>query len=130
MQQYARELRLPSTVTLATVLDGTSRELRALAGMAIQIQCLVSELALEVAPTDATSLRGLQQLDHVTQSIAGIATFLEALAASAPAGCLLDAASAARHVDVSDLATRLSLADPVPVAAAHRSTGDCQFFQD
>jgi hypothetical protein len=128
MQQYARDLRLPSTVALARVLDGTSRELRALAGMAMQIQCLVSELALEVAPTDTASLRGLQQLDHVTQSIAGIASFLGALAATAPAGCQLDAAAAASHVDVSELASRLSMAEPVPMAAPHRPNGDCQFF--
>jgi hypothetical protein len=127
--QYARELRLPSTAPLAVVLDGTSRELRALAKTAIQIQCLVSELALEVAPTDTAGLKGLQQLDHVTQSIAGIASFLEALAATAPAGCNLDTASAARHVDVADLALRLSLVDAAPVAP-HRSTGECQFFQD
>jgi len=128
--QYARDLRVPSaTVPLATVLDGASRELRALARMAIQVQCLVSELALEVAPTDTAGLKGLQQLDRVTQSIAGIASFLEALAATAPAGCELDAASAARHVDVADLASRLSLADAAPVPS-HRSTGECQFFQD
>jgi hypothetical protein len=128
--QYARDLRLPSTATLASVLDGTSRELRALARTAIQIQCLVSELALEVAPTDTASLRGLQQLDHLTQSIAGIASFLESLAATAPAGCEVDAVAAARRVDVADLALRLSLADPVPAPLPHRSTGECQFFQD
>jgi hypothetical protein len=127
--QYARELRLPSTAPLAAVLDGTSRELRALARTAIQIQCLVSELALEVAPTDTAGLKGLQQLDHVTQSIAGIASFLAALAATAPGGCVLDVASAARHVDVADLALRLSLADAAPVPP-HRSSGECQFFQD
>lgn len=127
--QYARDLRSTSAVDLTSVLEGTSRELRSLASMAIQIQCIVSELALQVAPTDTSSLRGLQQLDHVTQSIAGIATYLEALAEAAPSGCWLDAASAAQRVDVADLAARLSLAFPAKPTQQH-SNGDCQLFQD
>jgi hypothetical protein len=125
MQQYVRDLNWPSTVPVAKVLDGTSRELRALAGTAMQIQLLVSQLSLEIAPTDTTSLRGLQQLDHVTQGIAGIASFLEALAATAPANCQLDAVSASRFVNVSDLALRLSFAAPANAIPQHRLAGDC-----
>lgn len=128
MQQYARDLSWPSTVTVAKVLDGTSRELRALVGTAIQIQCLVSQLALEIAPTDTTSLRGLQQLDHVTQTIAGIASFLEALAATTPENYEVDAISAARVVNVSDLASRLGLGNSTRAIALHKPAGDCHFF--
>ena len=127
-QQYARDLRLPPTAAAARVLNGTSRELRTLAAMTIQIQCLVSQLALEIASTDTTSLQGLQQLDHVAQGIAGIASFLEALAATAPANCQLDAVSAARSVNVSDLASRLSLAEPTRAMAQNGAGGDCLFF--
>lgn len=127
-QQVARDLRWPATVSAARVLNGTSRELRTLAAMTIQIQCLVSQLALEIASTDTTSLRGLQQLDHVAQSIAGIASFLEALAATAPANCQLDAVSAALSVNIADLASRLSLAEPVRAIVQNVSGGDCHFF--
>ena len=128
MQQYRRDVSWPSTVSVARVLDGTSQELRALAAMTSQVQYLVSQLALEIAPTDVQSLLGLQKLDHVTQTISGIAKFLEALAAAAPANWQLDAVSASRRVNVSDLASRLSFADPTHAISQHRPAGDCHFF--
>jgi len=121
---------LPSTAALVGVLEGTSRELRALAGMLTQIQALLSQL-VEDASRSPASLIGLQELDHVTQSVEGIASFLESLAASAHPRWRVDAASAARSVDMSGLASRLGSAEPGANATTlDLSTGDCDFFYD
>jgi hypothetical protein len=109
-------------------LERTSEELRALAGMTIDIQWLVSRLLHTAAPADAASLRGLQTLDHVSQTISGIAKFLEALAGMAPADCGVDAASAARVVTLSGLAARLSFADAADQAMHFDSDGDFHLF--
>jgi hypothetical protein len=127
MQPCVRDVNWPSSVSVGRVLYATSRELRTLAAMTIQVQGLVSQLAIQVAPTDATCL-GLQKLDHVTQMISGIASYLEALAATAPDNCAFDTASASHGVDLSDLASRLSFADPTHPSPSHRSLGDCLFF--
>ena len=108
--QLKQSMRASSAVPAAKVLGGTGRELRTLAHMTSQLQGLISRLVLDTPPTDLSSLRGLQRLDYITQGIADIANFLEALAATAPAGYQLDAVSASRFVNIAELASRLRLA--------------------
>jgi hypothetical protein len=125
---YVPEGSAPPTVPVASVLGRMSRELRTLAGMTGQVQDLISRLVVVAAATDASSLRGLQRLDHIAQSIHGIASFLDMLAVTAPANCQLDALAASRAVSISDLAERLSLSDLPRPMGHHESSGDCQFF--
>lgn len=126
--QLKQSMRASSAVPAGKVLGGTGRELRTLAHMTSQLQGLISRLVLDTPPTDLSSLRGLQRLDYITQGIADIANFLEALANTAPAGYQLDAVSASRFVNIAELASRLRLAEPVGAFSHDASTGDCDFF--
>lgn len=133
MQAEIRQLRDSEAVPVAGTLHRASRELRGLAGATDGIQCLVSELLLDHKSTDVTSLLELQRLDHLRQSIAGIADFLEALAAAAPPHWLLDAKAASQAVTVSELAWRLAPALDARLvhANAHSaSLGDCELFDN
>jgi hypothetical protein len=132
MQAEVLQLREPEALPVAGTLHRTSRELRALAAATDTIQCLVGELLLERKPTDVTSLLELQRLDHLRQSIAGIADFLDALGTAAPSHWRLDAMAASRAVSVLELAQRLACV-PDARPAAHATThaadlGDLELF--
>jgi hypothetical protein len=128
MQAEVRQLRIPEAVPVAGTLDRTSGELRRLAAVTDGIQHLVSQMVLDHTASDVTSLLELQRLDYLRQSIAGIADFLEALAAAAPPHWSLDAMTASQAVNLSELALRLASApDPRPSAHA-ASVGDCELF--
>jgi hypothetical protein len=128
MQAEIRQLRAVETVPVAGTLDRTSGELRRLASVADSIQHIVSELLPEHRTSDITSLIELQRLDYLRQSIAGIADFLGALAATVPPHWSLDAKAASEAVTLSELALRLaSMSEPAP--GAHASpAGDCELF--
>jgi hypothetical protein len=132
MQAEVLQLREPETLPVAGTLHRTSRELRALAAATDTIQCLVGELLLERKPTDVTSLLELQRLDHLRQSIAGIADFLDALGTAAPSHWRLDAMAASRAVSVLELAQRLACAPdarPAAHATSHAADlGDLELF--
>jgi hypothetical protein len=115
-------------VPAASALGAAGRELRTLAHMTSQMQTLVSRLLLDIPQKDLSGLLGLQRLDYITQGICDIATFLEALAATAPAGCQLDTASASRHLNIAELAARLRLLEPARAFDHAGSNGDCDFF--
>jgi hypothetical protein len=125
---YVSEVYGSPTVPVASVLSCTSRELRTLAGMTNQVQSLISQLVLEATARDATTLRGLQSLDQIAQTIHGIASFLEALAAGAPTDCRLDVVAASRSVNVADLASRLGFAIPPRAITPQAPDGECHFF--
>jgi hypothetical protein len=79
--------------------------------------------------TDADYMRAIQGLDHSSQSLAGLADFLAALADRAPAHWLIDSVEASKVVALAELASRLSLKlasgeSETPGA----SSGDCEFF--
>ena len=129
MQGSASKVSVSPMVPAASALECTSRELRTISLMTEQVQDLVSRLVLDGRSVDVTTLRGLQKLDYVTQSIAAVACFLEGLAETTPASCYVDAVAASRLVILSDLASRLSLAGKGHHASAHHdSAGDCLLF--
>jgi hypothetical protein len=128
MQAEIRQLRAAESVPVAGTLDRTSSELRKLASATAGVQHLVSQVLQDHRTSDITTLVELQRLDYLRQSIAGIADFLEVLAATAPAHWSLDVKAASEAVTLSELALRLaSVADPGPSAHA-ASTGDCELF--
>lgn len=61
----------------------------------------------ELAGGDITAMADIQHLDLMGQQMAGLAAFLSALAASAPADILVDAASAADGLTLAEQARRL-----------------------
>jgi hypothetical protein len=130
MQAEVRQLRAVEAVPVAGTLDRTSSELRRLVSVTDGVQHLVSQMLLDHRATDITSLIELQRLDYLRQSIAGIADFLEALAATAPPHWSLDVKAASQAVTLSELALRLaSSVDTNPTAHAAPG-GDFELFDN
>jgi hypothetical protein len=128
MQAEVRQLWAAESVPVAGTLDRTSNELRKLASVTDSVQHLVGQMLLDHQARDLATLVELQRLDHLCQSIAAIADFLEALAASTPPHWSLDVKSASKSVKLAELALRLaSAADHAPAAHA-ASVGDCELF--
>jgi hypothetical protein len=128
MQAEVRQLRPAETVPVAGTLDRTSNELRKLASVTDSVQHLVGQMLLDHRAKDLASLLELQRLDHLGQSIAAIADFLEALAAGTPPHWSLDVKSASKSVKLSELALRLASATESGPAAHAASVGDCELF--
>ena len=61
----------------------------------------------ELAGGDMAAMEDIQRLDLLGQQMAGLAAFLTALAATAPADLLVDAASAAEGLTLAEQARRL-----------------------
>jgi hypothetical protein len=128
MQAEIRKLRVAEAVPVAGTLDRASGELRRLVAVTDGVQHLVSQMLLDHRANDITSLIELQRLDFLRQSIAGIADFLEALAATAPPHWSLDVKAATQAVTLSELALRLaSTVDSNPTEHAEPA-GDCELF--
>lgn len=115
-------------VPLADVLCRSGHELRNLAHIADHLQVIINGLILEGDKAYSKELSELQHLDRLQQAISGIATFLDALAATAPPHWLVDANQASRAVNLSDLASRLSCFRCVESTSHSPLSGDCQFF--
>jgi hypothetical protein len=128
MQAEIRQLRAAETVPVAGTLDRTSDELRKLQSVTDGVQHLVGEILLNHRAGEVASLIELQRLDHLSQSIAAIADFLEALAANTPSHWALDAKSASKCVKLSDLALRLASAADTGSSGHAAPAGDFELF--
>lgn len=74
--------------------------------MALEADRLGGKLA-QLAGGDIAAMADVQHLDLMGQQMAGLAAFLTALAATAPADLLVDAASAAEGLTLAEQARRL-----------------------
>ena len=74
--------------------------------MALEADHLGGRLA-ELAGGNLAAMADIQHLDLMGQQMAGLAAFLTALAATAPADLLVDAASAADGLTLAEQARRL-----------------------
>jgi len=95
---------------LVDILQATARETSEIAGLACSLQSALSPLRTAAEQGRHAAIE-LQSLDVITQRLAGISDFLNALALRLPPHWMCDVAAAARVVTLSDLALRLSCAD-------------------
>jgi soluble cytochrome b562 len=103
---------LPEAITaeaipMADVTKAVQTELTRLAALAVDIQESCGEALVQAAMERPEILAKAQGLDLLTQHLAGVADFLEALAPHLPPDWSVDTAPAARAVRLSDLSAQL-----------------------
>ncbi|PHR92859.1 MAG: hypothetical protein COA69_05910 [Robiginitomaculum sp.] len=90
------------------ILQTTADELRDLARKTDHIQAIVSQMITEGVDVSDTHIYELQSLDHITQSIDGLADFLCALSTDTPKDWAYTDLKAADCVKLEALAARLA----------------------
>jgi hypothetical protein len=93
---------------VAQTLMAIALEVRDLAHLSDRLQTLISTALVLDGSTDADHLREFQAIDLIVQRLHGVAIFVERLSDLAPLSWRLNAADAALHVSLNDLARRLS----------------------
>ncbi len=111
----------------ARVMANAAKELRTLTDSAHHMQTVVSKLIATSSTGADETIRDLQALDHITQSIEGLAHFLDALSEDTPAGWEYPDLAAADRVKLEDMARRLLNAEPNCAAPDDRD-GDLDLF--
>jgi hypothetical protein len=115
-----------AAVALSEVADRVGTELADLAAAIHRLQILISPL-LKEARLDPAHVQELQHIDHIYQKVGNLAEFLAALAPLLPDHWTLDPSHASQVITLSDLASRLGLADGARYTES-QSAGDCDFF--
>lgn len=91
----------------ARVMANAAKELRTLTNSAHHIQGVVGKLIANSPSGADETIRDLQALDHITQSIEGLAQFLDALSGDTPSNWEYPDLAAADRVKLEDMARRL-----------------------
>lgn len=110
---------------LAEPLHLAAVEIADLARVADGVQHVIARLAAG-APPDAALMADAQAADLLTQRLAGLAAFLRALSAAAPAGAVTDVHAAVMDLTLAEQARRLG--GPPPPAANAEPYGDLDLF--
>jgi hypothetical protein len=113
----------PGMTPVADLLRRIAAELRDLAQTVDDLQQAVGGLG---AARDARAIRQLQNFDSLSQTIAGVADFTEALGEAAPERWRLNPHPASRVVRLSDLAARLVSRRRAPPDAS--AAGELELF--
>lgn len=122
------DITAAETVAAHKVLSGVAAELSKLAEMSERLQIDISELLKE--HNDASSLKvyKLQNLDHITQLLSGLAAYMNEIAGAVPRDWPIDAAKAAQAILLADLASRLSHARDGELPPHETNAGNCSLF--
>lgn len=115
----------PDTYTAHALLQSTADELRDLARKTDHIQAIVSKMVTEGANISDSHIYELQSLDHITQSIDGLADFLQALSTDTPQEWAYKDLKAVDCVKLEALAARLSGKTP---PASNENDADVDLF--
>ncbi|MBL4870420.1 MAG: hypothetical protein JKX72_05650 [Robiginitomaculum sp.] len=112
----------------ARVLQNTANELRALTDKTAHIQTVIGKLMATCSADATDTLHDLQSLDHITQSIEGLAHFLDALSGDTPAHWQYPDLVAVNKVKLAELAqSLLSSTDCEPIVTESVS-GEMDLF--
>lgn len=112
---------------LRDVLRAVGREVADLGRVASNLQGVLGPAEPWLGRDDAV-LRRLQSLDALTQSLHGVAEFLQALASALPPHWSCDPAQAADELTLSDLAGRLALEAPGAAVRREEEAGEFELF--
>ena len=97
------------TLPVPALLRQLAHELEALQRMSAEIETAIDEvIERESATLDATSMRKLQLLDILNQSLVALSTFAGRAAALAAPAWRIDGAAAAADIRLAGLAQRLA----------------------
>jgi len=116
----------PAMQPLRESLDLVAREASDLVELGDQLQGVISRLVGASLPSDPSILVDAQAADLLSQRLAGLATFVRALAEAAPAGLAADIDSAIRTLTLTEQARRLS----DPTLTPPPDTGELTTFWD
>jgi len=113
---------------MSRILNQIGLELRHLVEVMEPVEDAVGRLASSATVHDRIAIEELQNLDRVCQTMAGLASFLGALALTVPRNWHVDARGASQNVRLSALARRLGAASDAfhPEEQGHH--GDCEIF--
>ncbi len=111
------------------VLSATANELHDLAGRTAGMQILIGKVIANAELAAQSDLYELQQLDHITQSLEGLADFLTHLAISTPKNWHYPNLAAADVIKLEALAARLTgNACQINATLCEDSGGDLDLF--
>ena len=94
-------------LSIADCLLRACGELRDTEAHLAKFESLVCDLISTAANPDNRSIADLQSVDHIRQTILGVASFLESIGDSCGAGWKIDASKASAAVTLHNLAARL-----------------------
>jgi len=93
---------------LSQSLDLVASEVAELAKLGDRLQGVISRLAATLGAPDPDTLEEAQAADLLSQRLAGLATFVQALAQAAPHDATLDIRAAVNALTLAEQARRLS----------------------
>ena len=115
----------PALRPLAEPLHLAAVEIADLARVADEVQYVIAQLAGGARP-DGALMAQAQLADLLTQRLAGLAAFLRALSAAAPAGAMTDVRKAVMDLTLAEQARRLG--GPARALADDASDGELTLF--
>ena len=95
------------TASIATVLARVTGELRRIEARLSNVEHAIGEVILNAQSPLSQSFHDLQELDRARQELAGLAEFLDNLAADAPSEWLVDAGGASLSIALEALSFAL-----------------------
>lgn len=113
---------------LSQSLDLVAGEVAELARLGDRLQGVISRLAANLGAPDTDTLEEAQAADLLSQRLAGLAAFVQALANAAPRDATADIAAAVNALTLTEQARRLS--SPTNPPAPAEPAGDLTTFWD
>ena len=115
--------RMPIGDALAVIAG----ELADLARLGDQVEAIIADLVGQAGKVSPDLLRRCQAADLLSQRLAGVAAFVNAVGQVAPANVTFDVLAAVRTVTLADQANRLSGRSVTALQSAH---GELALFED
>jgi len=113
---------------MSRILNQIGTELRHLVEAMEPVEDAVSRLASSATVHDRVAIEELQSLDRLCQTMAGLASFLGALALTVPRSWQVDTRTASQNVKLTALARRLGSASDAFHPETQDHHGDCEIF--
>jgi hypothetical protein len=104
------------TATIGTVLARVTGELRRIEARLSNVEHAIGDVVLDGQSSHSRRFHDLQELDRARQEVAGLAEFLDNLAAGVPAEWLVDAGGASHSIALEALSSALGHGDTVEAA--------------
>lgn len=123
--ESTKEAEATRIASVPQLMDRVGTEMRELAAVVNDLEMLVGNLVIAGAFGSTTSIYDLQKLDHLRQSIGGIAEFVEGIGRCADPAWKVNVPKAAEAVTLAELCDRLR-----GIKTFDASPGDMDFFSD
>ena len=104
------------TASIATVLARVTGELRRIEARLSTVEHAIGDVVLGAQSSLSQCFHDLQELDRARQEVAGVAEFLDNLAADVPSEWLVDAGGASLSIALEALSFALGHGDTVETA--------------